>query len=186
MSKLFDENGNEVEAFTKEELDAEIEKFKKEEEDADAKKKEEEAAAAKAKEEEENKQKAETEKTEVEKMNERLSRIEAENKQLKVEKLADQFAGNDAEKRKIFMAKFDRLTGYEETGDGLIERATDAAKLAFGEDAGIDTTTLGNAGGRNPGDVKQVQTTQADKDIQSALGISEDDVKKYGGEENKK
>lgn len=180
MTKFYDEDGKEVEAFTKEELDAEIEKKKKADEEAAAKKAEEDAAAKKAQEDAAKAKEQEGKKTEAQLLAERLERLEKQNQELRVEKIADQFAGNDQEKRKSFISKFDRLTGYEETPEGLAERAADAARLAFGSDAGIDTAGLGNAGGRNVNDAKQVQTTQQDKDIQSVLGISEADAKKYG------
>lgn len=181
MVKLFDADGNEVEAFSQEELDAKLQdEITKKQQEADA------AAAAKA---EADRKAAEsnddkTKKTEAQLLAERLERLEKDNKQLRIEKLADQFAGNDPEKRKTFMSKFERLTGYEETADGFAERAQDAVKLAFGAPQSIDTTNLGNAGGRNINDVKHSPTTEVDKTIQAALGISADDVKKYSGVNN--
>lgn len=181
MGKLFDENGDEVTAFTQEELDA----AKKEAVTA-AKTADEEAAAATAK-EKENADIAAADnatKTDAQKLEERLARIEAENTKFRVEKLADQFAGDDKEKRIQFMSKFDRLTGYEDTPEGMAERASDAVRLAFGIEAGVDTAGLGDSGGRGEDSKGVVQSTEADKDIQSMLGISSDDVQKYSKDAN--
>lgn len=173
MSKFFDEQGNAVEAFSKEELDAQI-KTASEKAIADLKAETppappappvtppatpgiDPAIAA------------------------RLDRLEKQNSELRVSAAVSKYAGTDPEKAKTFRAKFDRLQGYEDSETGLAERAADAAKLAFGTDApGIDVTGLANAGGKSVDAGKTIAPTEADKAVQGALGITAEDVKKYG------
>lgn len=179
MAKLFDENGNEVEALTLEEVKAANEKaladYKKTEEDK--KKADDDAVAAAKAAEDAARAAAQDPNAEL---GSRLTKIEQENRQLKIERLADKFAGNDPEKRAAFVQKFDRLTGYEESDAGLVERATDASKLAFGENPTIDIGAVaGTGGGRSIGD-KEYTPTEGDKAVQEALNISAEDIAKYG------
>lgn len=170
MAKFFDEEGNEVTGFSQEELDAKVV------EGITAK----EADIRKAAVEEYTKNNPpKSDDTLVA----RLQKLEDDNKSMRISSFATRFAGADVEKQTAFKTKFDRLTGYEETEAGWSERATDAAKLAFGEAAGINIGDVAGAGGRNPDNVKQVAQTEADKQIQSVLGISAEDVTKYGNKQ---
>jgi len=174
MAKFFDDQGKEVEAFSKEELDAQV-KAASEKAAADAK-----AAATPP---------APPPPPAVPPATPgvdpviaaRLDRLEKQNAELVIGAAVTKYAGSDPEKAKTFRAKFDRLQGYEDTEAGLAERAADAAKLAFGTDApSIDVTGLANAGGKSVDAGKTIAPTEADKAVQGALGISAEDVKKYG------
>ena len=161
MTTYYDEQGNAVEAFSKEELEAQL--------------------AAKL-EEQQTTQAPAPESQDMSPVLARLQKTENDLYQMRVEKYADIHAGNDAEKREKFMAKFGRLTGYEETPDGIAERARDAAKLAFDDaQAAASTADLANAGGRNVNVAPQgaAPANDAEAQLRKELGISDDDVEKY-------
>lgn len=156
MTTYYDEQGNAVEAFSKEELEAQLaEKIK--------------AVIPPA--------------PDLSPVLDRLQKTESALYDMRVEKLADSYAGSDADKRQMFISKFGRLTGYEETVDGMAERARDAAKLAFDSvNTGASTAGITNVGGKSV-DAEQntgAQASSADIELRKALGITEEDVSKYG------
>lgn len=155
MATYYDEQGNAVEAFSKEELELQLaEKIK------------------------ENTVQA----PDLSPVLERLQKTESALYDMRVEKLADSFAGNDPEKRQSFINKFGRLTGYEETIDGMTERARDAAKLAFDtQNIAENTVGLADAGGKTINATGNSQhVNQADDELRKLLGITDTDVEKYG------
>ena len=185
MAKFKNEIGEEFEAFTQEELDA------KAKEAADA-------AAAKAVEDyktanpqktpeqliEEKKAVEDQAKKDAEPIEQLKKTVEGLQATIRARDIGDYaktYAGADAAKQVEFKAKFDRLTGYPDTQEGIAERAADAAKLI-----GIDPKTVnigdvaGTGSGRNVDGAGAVKETEADKLVQKALGISAEDVKKYG------
>lgn len=87
----------------------------------------------------------------------------------------------DADTRKVFDAKFDSLTtGYADTPEGYATRAHDAYLLATGSKPSADFG-LGNMMspmGKANVDTKVV--TDLDRGIRSALGISDADAEKFG------
>lgn len=172
MGKFFTDSGAEVEAFSKEETEKMIADAKA----AEAARLTAEAEGAKAK-ADEGKQK-----TDLDVLLERVARIEGENKAMRIDKYAGMFAGTDSEKRKQFAESFNRLTGYEENEQGFELRAKDAARLAFGSDKPIDMGGLAAGGGRNIDGKAAVPTTEADKVVRAALGISDADAAKYGAD----
>lgn len=97
------------------------------------------------------------------------------------ETIADRYAGADKENRDKFQQKFDRLTGYEDTPEGLAARAEDARTLAFGENAPvIDVAALGGTGsGRNVDDAGKKTPSEADKTVRTLLGITPKDVETF-------
>ena len=154
MTTYYDEQGNAVEAFSKEELEAQL------------------AAQTPVP----------VEAPDLSPVLERLQKTENALYEMRVEKLADSYAGSDAEKRQAFIAKFGRLTGYEETIDGMAERAKDAAKLAFDTvDTGASTEGIANVGGRSvDGEGKTTApSNSAEAELRAALGITDTDVEKY-------
>lgn len=156
MTTYYDEQGNAVEAFSKEELEAQLAQVKKENVPQDA--------------------------PDLSPVLDRLQKTESALYEMRVEKLADSHAGNDADKRQAFVAKFGRLTGYEETAEGMAERAKDAAKLAFDTaGAGASTEGLSDAGGRGEEGSGGVvaPSSSADAELRAALGITDKDVEKY-------
>lgn len=154
MATYYDEQGNAVEAFSKEELEAQL------------------ATQAPAP----------VEAPDLSPVLERLQKTESALYDMRVEKLADSYAGNDAEKRQAFTSKFGRLTGYEETTEGMAERAKDAAKLAFDTtDAGASTAGIADVGGRSiEGEGKTTAPSSSlEAELRAALGITDKDVEKY-------
>lgn len=93
--------------------------------------------------------------------------------------IASQFAGSDPAKQLAFLDKFDKFTGYPETPEGQRERATDAAKAAFGD--GVNVADMAGTGGNRNVDNSAPKTldTPVDKGIQNLLGIKAEDVTKF-------
>lgn len=183
--KYKNENGEEFEAFSQEELDAKAKEL------ADA-------AAAKAVEDYKTANPAKTtEQVAAEKVakdaadaaaNEPIARMAKELAEVKakltnaeVAGLARTYAGADATKQAEFKTMFGRLSGYEETSDGMAERAK-AAALAVGIDIkGVDISGVSSTGsGRNVDNANAPKATEADAVVQKVLGISAEDVKKFG------
>lgn len=91
--------------------------------------------------------------------------------------------GLDADKQKEFQANYEKLAGYDNTQDGMDRRAQDAYLLTTGqrfnsEAVDMKSVAAGFGGAGNPN--SPVKPTGEQKAIQDALGITEDDVKKYG------
>lgn len=98
------------------------------------------------------------------------------------------FTGSVSEdQRKEIQEKYNAMTGYENTPEGLEARASDAYTLVVGrrpEESGVNLGNVNAAGGAPAGGGDGgYQPTESDKELQKALGVSEDDVKKYGGEQ---
>lgn len=110
----------------------------------------------------------------------RIDKVEGYVSSSRVKELGAPFVGGDKEKLKTFTESFNRLSGYEDTEEGQSQRAAAAARLAFGTDVGIDTAALGAGGGRSVDGTPTPQQSASDKAIQDALGISQADVTKYG------
>ena len=186
MAKYTDAEGNEVEAFTQEELDAKAKELAdKAVEDykiANPTKTAEDIAA-------ETKAAADKAATDAEPIAQLSKTVEALQAAIRARDVADfarTYAGNDAAKQGEFKAKFDRLTGYADTPEGMSERAADAAKLIGVDPAGFDVSGVSGTGSGRNVDAAAAQTmTEADKIVQKALGITPDDVKKYGSEAQK-
>lgn len=94
--------------------------------------------------------------------------------------------GLDADKQKTVREKFGSMTGYEDTPQGLQQRANDAYLLVTGErpqEGGVDMTNLHASGGGRSEHTEQ-KYSEADKEIQKTLGVTEEDVKKYGSNQS--
>ncbi len=183
MAKLFDEDGNEVEgALTKEEIEtataAAVETAKTEALDAYKKEHPEETPEEKTA-----REAAEAAATAAEKTPQQIAE-EAVASALRTRDIADMakaFAPGDAAKQAEIIANAGRLTGYEQTPEGLAGQVENAAKMAGIDVSGIDVSSVGNTGGgRNIDNANQVKTTEVDKTVQKILSISPEDVKKYG------
>jgi hypothetical protein len=86
----------------------------------------------------------------------------------------------EADKQPIFTAKFDQLTGYPETPEGMQQRASDAYLLTTGqryETSGVNMQNIVAANGSpvRPG----APATEVDKAFQQTFGITDEDVKKH-------
>lgn len=185
MAKFKNEAGEEVEAFTQEELDAQkaeaveaakaaaVEEYKaanppKTAEQTAAEKKATDDAAAAANEP-------------VAKLAATVEKLERELGEARVAGFARTYAGADPAKQAEFTTKFGRLTGYADTPEGMVERAADAAKLIGVDPASVDISGVtGTGGGRNVDGKPAPAATEADKIVQKALGITPEDVTKYG------
>jgi hypothetical protein len=203
--EVFDKDGNAIEGvFSQEELDAKL----KETADELTTKHEEslltanEAAVAKYKEENppkvEEKKEEEGEKKEDEPPAWAKSLIEA-NEATKAR--VDSLTGNqnqshlegvtkmlDADKAKEVSERFDSMTGYEDTKEGLSRRAEDAYLLVVGEKPDSGGVNMGNinAGGTGQAPVTTGKESSADdKQLRGVLGITDADVEKFGNKENK-
>jgi hypothetical protein len=88
----------------------------------------------------------------------------------------------DADKKKEVEAKFNQLTGYENSPEGLTRRAEDAHLLTTGERYNANSVDLQNltAAGGGRTNVSGPAVTEVDKGIQSVLGITGADVEKFG------
>lgn len=159
MAKYFDADGNEVEAFSKEDVE---------------KAKQEAAAGVKVPD-------LPFKPEEFESIKSTLNTVTAQLHGMRVEKYAGMYAGNDPEKVKAYKDSFGRITGYADDDAGFEARAKDAARLAFGTDAAVTVDTSG--AGRNVDTTKSTERSAEDKVIQNALGITEEDVKKFGTEQ---
>jgi len=104
-------------------------------------------------------------------------------KRLEKDAIITRVAGQDAEKRTAFSLALDKLpeSSYGADEAGQAARIADATKLAFGTEA---ETVIpdGTGGGRNVDTAPKTLDTATDKAIQKVLGISAEDVAKYGPE----
>jgi hypothetical protein len=182
MAKAFDKDGNEIDVFSQEEIDAKIKEAlekaeaesKSQKEAADAK-----AAAEKATAEAAAGQKNDEVPEWAKPIIAAVDSLKSNHTQTYVERVA---AGLDADKRKLVESKFSSLSGYEDTADGLARKAEDAFLLATGEKFNAGTVNMQNlmAAGGGQTQTKDKVVTEADKEIQSALGITSADVEKFG------
>jgi len=79
--------------------------------------------------------------------------------------------------------KFNSLTGYDETPEGMQRRAEDAYLLTTGQrfDAGtMDMKNIASGVGGKAGVTAPPQASADEQALRSALGISEEDIQKYG------
>lgn len=172
--KYFDADGNEVTGFSQEELDAKIKEVQ-EAAAAEAKKAADEAAAA-----------ANADKNNDSEMPawfkpfaDKIGALDSTNKSTTISRVT---SGLDADKRKEVEAKFETLGGYADTPEAQSRRAEDAYLLVTGSryDAGVmNMQNIAAAGGA--GKVADSPEAKAvDQTIQAALGITPEDVEKFG------
>ncbi len=95
--------------------------------------------------------------------------------------VADVVSAVEADKRELFNTKFNNLTGYPETPEGLQARARDAYVLTTGQPYNAPAVNMQNivaANGRPV--IPQAPKGEVNKEVAAVFGISEEDVKKYG------
>lgn len=178
--KAFDKDGNEIDVFSQEELDAKLKEFTdktaSEKAEADAKAK---AAADKAVADAAAGGNNDEVPAWAKPIIAAVDSLKSNHTQGYVEKVA---TGLDADKRKLVETKFAGLSGYDETPDGMARRAEDAYLLATGEKFNAGTVNMQNLMGSGSGGrtaTTDKVTTEADKEIQSALGITTADIEKF-------
>lgn len=180
--EVFDKDGNPVEGvFSKEELEQELEKRIKEEyevvedeqptgeEDGDTPPEEPPAVST-------------PEMPEwAKQMKEQLDALNSNQTATVLDKYT---SGLDADKVDDFKAKYDNLQGYDNSPEGMQRRAEDAYLLATGERYDSSSVNMQNIAASSGGaaNISESNTkfTAQDKEIQKALGITEEDVEKYG------
>lgn len=177
--KAFDAEGNEIEVFSQEELTAKIEEekqkaladAKKASDDAEKAKADADAAAAGAGKPDDIPAWAQTLITQVQ-------TLATGTKQTVLSKYT---SGLDADKKKDVETRFESLSGYEDTPEGQSKRAADAYLLVTNKPFNAGEVNMPNlmAAGGAPSIVNGDPVTPKDKEIQSVLGITSEDVAKY-------
>lgn len=90
-------------------------------------------------------------------------------------------SGLDADKQKEFDAKFNSLSGYEETPEGIQKRAQDAYLLTTGQQYSATPINMQNIAASTGGPVRPAASAPAiDKELGAIFGNTEDDISKYG------
>lgn len=93
----------------------------------------------------------------------------------------DFVSGLDADKQKEFDAKFNSLSGYDETPEGIQRRAQDAYLLTTGQPYNANAVNMQNVVSSGNRPVKpEAPKAEVDEAFKSVFGISDEDVKKYG------
>jgi hypothetical protein len=85
--------------------------------------------------------------------------------------IKDYVSGLDADKQKEFDAKFNSLTGYDESPEGIQRRAQDA----YLTEVNMQNIVASTGGPVRPSAPKP----EVDKGIQAVFGITEEDANKY-------
>lgn len=184
MAKFKNDAGEEVEALTADEVTAKvkeaseaaaakaIEDYKK----ANPAKTPEEIAADKKAADDKAKADAEP----IAKLTKDLAEVSSKLRGKEIADLARTYAKGDVDKQKSFTEMFGRLTGFENTPEGMIAQAEAAAGAV-----GINVKSVnvgdvsGTGAGRNVDAAGKPVTSEADKAIQAALGIKPEDAVKY-------
>lgn len=189
--ELYDKDGTLVEgALTKEEIETAqktavdaaaakaLEDYKKEHPEPLAETDEEKIAREK-------KEKEEAEKKETEKTPQQIveEAVTVALKKRDVQDMAKKFAPGDPDKQKEILANIDRVTGFEDTPEGMVQQAEAAARMAGIDTAGVNVSDVSATGsGRNIDVADAKKTSEIDESLQKGLGISKEDVEKYGKE----
>jgi len=171
MAKFYDADGNEVEGFNQEELDARV----KEAAEAEAARVKAEADAARAGENN-------TMPDWFKPFAEKIGTFDNNQKLTTISRVA---TGLDNDKQKEVQQKFENLTGYADTPEAQARRAEDAYLLVTGTKYDGGNVNMNNlmasGGGKAPLDTAKV--AEADTAVRSVLGITEADVEKFGKKE---
>lgn len=172
MPKFFDADGNEIEGFTQEDLDAKIaealEKAKNEESFKNEPPKEEGAEVS-------------GEDDRVAKLEQALEGLQSTLRTRDVRDRARALVGDDAEKIAEFETAFGRLSGFEATEEGFNQHIEAAAKLA-GIDASVDMTGMGQGGaGRITLAKPDEKIGEGLGELAKNLGITAEDITKANG-----
>jgi hypothetical protein len=94
--------------------------------------------------------------------------------------IKDYVSNLDADKQKEFDAKFNSLTGYDDSPEGIQKRAQDAYLLTTGQPYNATAVNMQNIVASTGGPVRpSAPKPEVDKGIQEVLGITEEDANKY-------
>jgi len=87
----------------------------------------------------------------------------------------------DAEKRNNFNTHFNNLAGYEDTPEGMQERAKAAYLLTTGHQYGDNAINMQNVDASKGGPVKPAAPApEVDEGFKKTFGITDEDIAKYG------
>lgn len=209
-TKLFDKEGNEVEAYTKDEIETQkteaLESYKKANPDTkdqftklqkeldDTKVLLEKAEKGGMSEGQKDRLKkaadeAEQRLKDFEKTtNDKIDSLKASIVEGPRRKLIERLSGGNAEMKEKIELKLKSLTGYEASEEGVTKQVVDAYTLVMGNAPKPEVLDgIGSAGGRGNGGgpEKNQPVTENSKKIQGAFGISDQEAEKYGGMINK-
>jgi len=182
MSKLYNEDGEEIEAFTKEELDAQLKDAisAKEEEKKTLESKIEELSSKIDTDDKDTNFKAlreakEAKEKQLEEVMSKISKIESELNSEKVDKLIYNEVGRDSELAQKVKYHYDKMITPKEGEEDT--RLKDAMILATGGKTSMDTKMFSSGKGdviHSNGDNK-LNTNQVE--LAKKLGLSDDDIK---------
>ena len=186
MTQLFDSEGNEIEAFTKEEHEEALKQ--------EISKKDEELKTINEKLEglnnkdinfkalREEKEKIENENKELKgKLSEQINGIKSSIEKDKIDNTISVMAAGDEEIAKKIKFHYDRIIKPEDTEEEKKVKLSDALKLALGGTAtpNVLNNTMSAAGAGKPVGGKSTFTPDL-IDLGNKFGLSEEDIKKYG------
>ena len=98
--------------------------------------------------------------------------------------ISDYAASLDADKKQAFNSRFDSLTGYPDTPEGMQKRAADAYLLTTGQPYEAQAINMGNIVAAGNGPVRPAAPVgEVDKAFAQTFGITEQDVAKYGNKQ---
>ncbi len=212
MGKLFDEQGNEVEAFTQEELEAkqqeavdkyasenpskndELETAKSELEEANKKLKE--YGEANGGDDDQKKRLKEKAKTAEEKLDDVTTKFTQELKDLKEgilsghkTKILERLSGGDKEIEEKIKFEAEKYSGDPANEIELEQRLTNAATIVnLATPIPNFTDNLSGAGNRGDKQAHEINKPENDnsKAMRNVLGITDEDVQKYGSQDGEK
>lgn len=181
MAELFDKDGNLVEgALTKDELEAKLVEEKTAWEEANKEQPPaEDTPPAPAPSGDETPEWA---KSLVENITSLKSQVDTLNGNQTSTTIKQYVEAVDDDKRDEFNKKFESLSGYDETPEGLQQKASDAYLLVTGqryEESGVDMRGFTGVG-RGPVEAKKPEDSADAKAIEEVFGISDEDKEKYG------
>lgn len=180
MAELFDKEGNPVEgALTQDELEAKIAEEKAAWEEANKAPKTPPAPAPETSPAGDDT--PEWAKTLVENLSTLKSQVEILSGNQTTTTIKQYVEAVDDDKKEEFNKKFESLTGYDNTPEGLQQKASDAYLLVTGqryEDSGIDMRGFTGVG-RGPVEGKKQEESADAKAIEEVFGITDEDKAKY-------
>lgn len=191
MGKYFDKDGNEVEAFTQEEVDAKVTEKetalnKAHEEAINKKDSEIKTATDKITELEKGGSKKDEDKTEVQKLQERIDELEKNSVNDKKESLLRELAGDDKDLREKIELEYNQFN-QDDTSEAAIEaRMLKAVNLAQPEvkadsiKSAMSSMAAARGKDTSGAEEKKSEKTKEQAEFASNMGITKEDEEKYG------
>lgn len=109
---------------------------------------------------------------------ETVTRLSGNQTTMVTKEIAD---GLDADKREAFTKRFDSLTGYDETPEGIQRRAQDAYLLTTGQPYQAQAINMQNVAAAGGGPTRpSAPAPEIDKAFGATFGITDEDRNKFG------